>query len=151
MTRPSWDEYFMEMATLTARRSSCFQDARKVGAVIVKRNRVIATGYNGAPQGLETCLEKNSCMRKEKNIESGTRLSECYAIHAEQNAIVQVARMMGTSTEDATIYVTHFPCSFCVRLIIQAGIERIVYKESYPDEFAKELLAQTNILVAKMK
>ncbi len=146
--RPGWDEYFMSMAYLTAQRSSCLR--RKVGAVIVKNKRVLATGYNGAPKGMETCLKKSSCMRNDRGIPSGTELQICYALHAEMNALLQTAILTGASTEKSVIYCTHFPCSLCTKMIIQAGITKIVYSEGYPDEFAKELLEESEVKIDKV-
>ena len=88
MKRPSWDEYFMEMAELTAKRSTCMR--RNVGAVIVKDKHAIATGYNGAPRGIRHCEERGGCLRQKMGIPSGQRHELCMALHAEQNAIIQI-------------------------------------------------------------
>ena len=109
-----WDERFMQMARLVGTWASCYQKERKIGAVIVQNKRVIATGYNGTPAGVRTCVERGECMRKKLGIASGTRQEMCYATHAEQNAIIQVARL-GISTEGATLYCTHQPCSYTTR------------------------------------
>ena len=146
--RPSWDEYFMEMAVLTAKRSTCLR--RKVGAVIVKDKHIIATGYNGAPRGIMHCAERGGCVREKLGVPSGERHELCMALHAEQNAIVQAAKM-GASVDGATIYVTHQPCSICTKFIINAGIKRIVYKEPYPDEFALELIKEAGIEIEQYK
>ncbi len=140
--RPSWDEYFMEMAKLTARRSTCLR--RNVGAVIVKDRHIIATGYNGAPRGIAHCDEIGGCIREKMGIGSGERHELCRALHAEQNAIIQAATL-GQSIEGAAIYCTHQPCIICAKMIINAGIKRIVVQEAYPDEFAVELLADAGI------
>lgn len=103
------------------------------GAVVVKNKRIMTTGYNGAPAGIESCRDKKTCLRRELNIPSGTRQELCYAVHAEQNAIAQAARM-GINIEGATLYCTHQPCIICTKLIINAGIRRVVYKYGYPDE-----------------
>ena len=116
--RPSWDEYFMQMAQLTAQRSTCLR--RKVGAVIVKDKHIIATGYNGAPRGLKHCVELGGCLREKLKIPSGQRHELCRALHAEQNAIIQAATL-GQSIEDGTIYITHQPCAICAKMIINAG------------------------------
>lgn len=139
--RPSWDEYFMEMAILTARRSTCLR--RQVGAVIVKDKHIIATGYNGAPAGLPHC-DRTGCLRDQLGVPSGERHEICRALHAEQNAIIQAA-MMGNSIEGATIYVTHQPCIICAKMIINARISAVVAKEGYPDELALNLLNEANI------
>jgi dCMP deaminase len=137
-----WDKRFMDLADNIASWSSCCR--RQVGAIIVKDKRIIATGYNGAPAGVQTCVEKKSCIRNELNIPSGTQAQICYAVHAEQNAVSQAARM-GVSVKDATIYVTHQPCVLCSKILINAGIKRIVYKYGYPDEFSLELLKEAGI------
>ncbi|MGN1042800.1 MAG: deoxycytidylate deaminase [Christensenellales bacterium] len=143
-----WDVRFMEMARLVASWSSCYQQNRQVGAVIVKDKRILTTGYNGAPSGLVSCKEKGECLRKKLNIPSGTRHEICYAVHAEQNAIVQAAKM-GVSVEGATIYVTHQPCSICTKIIINSGIKKVVYQEGYPDEFSLQLLDEAGVRLVK--
>ncbi len=145
--RPSWDEYFMGMAKLTSQRSTCLR--RKVGAVIVKDKHIVATGYNGAPRGLSHCAELGGCLREKLNVPSGQRHELCRALHAEQNAIIQAATL-GQSIEGASIYITHQPCSICSKMIINAGIERIVVDEGYPDELATKLLAEAGIKVVTL-
>ena len=145
--RPSWDEYFMGMAKLTSQRSTCLR--RKVGAVIVKDKHIVATGYNGAPRGLSHCAELGGCLREQLNVPSGQRHELCRALHAEQNAIIQAATL-GQSIEGASIYITHQPCSICSKMIINAGIERIVVDEGYPDELATKLLAEAGIKVVTL-
>ncbi|MDO4518223.1 MAG: dCMP deaminase family protein [Bacillota bacterium] len=143
--RPSWDEYFMEMAVLTAKRSTCLR--RQVGAVIVQDKHIIATGYNGAPRGVAHCGDRaEGCLRQHLGVPSGERHELCRALHAEQNAIIQAATL-GQSVEGATIYVTNQPCSICAKMIINAGISRIVVKEGYPDEFAVEILKEAGLRV----
>ena len=141
MNRPSWNEYFMEMAELAAKRSTCLR--RKVGAVLVKDKRILATGYNGAPKKLPHC-EETGCLREEKNVPSGERHEICRGIHAEQNLIAQSA-IHGVKTDGATVYCTNQPCSICTKLLINAGIEKIYYKNPYNDEFTKQLLKQSEI------
>lgn len=141
-----WDFRFIEMADLVGTWSSCYQQNRQVGAVIVKDKRVLATGYNGAPSGVQSCKDKGECLRKKLEIPSGTRHEVCYAVHAEQNAIAQAAKM-GFKVEDATIYVTHQPCTICTKMIINSGIKRVVYKHSYPDNFSMELLNEAGVKV----
>lgn len=145
--RPSWDEYFMGMAKLTSQRSTCLR--RKVGAVIVKDKHIVATGYNGAPRGLSHCAELGGCLREQLKVPSGQRHELCRALHAEQNAIIQAATL-GQSIEGASIYITHQPCSICSKMIINAGIERIVVDEGYPDELATKLLAEAGIKVVTL-
>ena len=148
MERPTWDQYFMEMAELTAKRSTCMR--RSVGAVIVKDNRAIATGYNGAPRGLKHCDELGGCLRQKLQVPSGQRHELCRALHAEQNAIIQAATL-GQSIEEGTIYVTHQPCAICAKMIINAGIKRIVVREGYPDELATEILNEAGLKVIMLK
>ena len=139
-----WDVRFMEMADLISSWASCYQENRKIGAVIVKNKRIMTTGYNGAPAGVKTCVERKSCLRRELNIPSGTRQEICYAIHAEQNAIIQAAKL-GVSIQDATLYCTHQPCVICAKMIVNAGISRVVYREGYPDEFARQMLLEGGV------
>ena len=139
-----WDKRFMEMAKLVSTWASCYKRDRKIGAVIVLGKRVMTTGYNGAPAGLRTCRERGECMRRRLGIESGTRAELCYAIHAEQNAIIQAAKL-GVSIDGATLYCTHQPCSVCAKMIINAGISRVVYQEGYPDEFSLEIFREANV------
>lgn len=146
--RIGWDEYFMQMAELTAKRSTCLR--RQVGAVIVKDRHIIATGYNGAPRGLKHCDEKGGCLRQQLGVPSGQRHELCRALHAEQNAIIQAATL-GQSIEDGTIYVTHQPCVICAKMIINAGIKRIVVREAYPDEMATEILDEAGIRVIHLR
>lgn len=140
-----WDDRFMQLAEVIAGWSSCYQSNRKIGAIIVKNKRIITTGYNGAPSGHMSCLEKGECLREKANIPSGTQHELCYAIHAEQNAIIQAAKL-GISIDGATIYCTHQPCVICSKMIINSGIQKIVYKNPYPDIFAKEILDAVGLL-----
>ncbi len=141
--RPSWDEYFMRMAYLASTRSTCTR--RRVGAVIVKDKRILATGYNGPPKGLAHC-DVTGCIREELNVPSGERHELCRGLHAEQNAIIQAA-VHGVSIKDATIYVTNHPCVVCAKMLINAEIKEIVYAEGYPDDLAKLILLESNIKV----
>ena len=138
--RKSWDEYFMEIAEIVKTRSTCLR--RQVGAVIVKDNRIITTGYNGAPSGLRHCTDIGG-------IQSGTRAELCYAIHAEQNAIIQAAKV-GVSTEGATIYITLQPCVICAKMLVNAGIMRIVHRGEYPDPLSQSILAEAGIEIMAM-
>lgn len=148
MERPTWDEYFMEMAELTARRSTCLR--RQVGAVIVKERRAIATGYNGAPSGITHCQERGGCLRQKLGVPSGQRHELCMALHAEQNAIIQAASM-GHAIEGGTIYITHQPCVICAKMIINAGIKRIVVREGYPDQLSVDILQEAGLEIEKME
>jgi dCMP deaminase len=143
-----WDKRFMEMTRLVGSWSSCFQAGRHVGAIIVRDKRVVATGYNGAPSGIQNCTERGECLRRKLNIPSGTRQEICYAVHAEQNAIVQAAKY-GIAITGATLYCTHQPCVICAKMIINSGISRIVYEEGYPDEFSLNLFNEAGIVIEK--
>lgn len=143
-----WDKRFMELVKVIANWSSCYQANRKIGALIVKNKRIITTGYNGAPSGFPSCVERGECLRRKRNIPSGTQHEFCYAIHAEQNAIVQAAKL-GVSIEGATLYCTHQPCVICAKLIVNSGIVRVVYKEPYPDELAMEIFNTVGIKVER--
>jgi len=140
--RMSWDEYFMRMAHLVAKRSTCLR--RQVGAVLVKDNRVLATGYNGAPKGLPHCVDLGKCLREELGIPSGQRHELCVGLHAEQNCIIQAA-VFGVSTRGATLYTTTFPCAICAKMLINAEISEVVYDADYEDPLAKELLTKAGI------
>ena len=146
--RPDWDHYFMQMAELTAQRSTCLR--RHVGAVIVKDKHIIATGYNGAPRGIAHCDEKGGCLREKLGVPSGERHELCRALHAEQNAIIQAATL-GQSIEGATIYITNQPCVICAKMIINAGIERIVVKDGNTDELSVEILAEAGLRIVMLK
>lgn len=145
-----WDKRFMNMAYVVASWSSCYKENRQVGAVIVRDKRILTTGYNGASSGLVSCKEKGECLRQKLGIASGTRHELCYAVHAEQNAIIQAAKL-GVSVDGATLYVTHQPCTICTKMIINSGIKRIVYREGYPDDFSRQLLDESNIVVEKFE
>lgn len=143
--RESWDRYFLRIAKLIATRSTCVH--RKVGAVIVKDKRILATGYNQPPSGFPHC-DEIGCIRDDLNIKSGENQEVCYALHAEQNALMQATKF-GISTNNSTIYVTHKPCSVCARLIINAGIKRVVYLEDYPDHLTDFLFKVCKISAEK--
>lgn len=143
-----WDARFMQLARVIAQWASCYRPNRKIGCVIVKNKRIVTTGYNGAPAGIRTCVERGECLREKLGIPSGTRAEICYAIHAEQNAIIQAAKL-GSSIDGATLYCTHQPCVICAKMIINAGIARVVYKHGYPDDFSVQLFREANVLVQK--
>lgn len=144
MNRISWEEYFMEIAKLVAKRSSCF--SRQVGAVIVKDNRIISTGYNASPYGIEDCSDRGYCIRE--NSKQGENLNQCYAVHAEANAITQCSRN-GISCKDGTMYVTTYPCINCMKIIINSGIKEIVFLEDYNDTMSKKLAYLSSITTKK--
>jgi len=139
--RPSWDQYFMDIVDLVSRRSTCLR--RKVGAILVRDKRILATGYNGPPAGIAHCSDVG-CLRDKLKVPSGERHELCRGLHAEQNAIIQAA-LHGVSTKGATIYCTNHPCIICAKMIINSGIESFVYKEDYRDELAEEMLREAGI------
>ena len=139
--RPSWDEYFMKLATEVASRTTCLR--RAVGAVIVKDRRILATGYNGVPTGLAHCAE-TGCLRQQLGVPSGQRHEICRGLHAEQNAIIQAARY-GINITGASIYITTQPCVVCAKMLINAGIDEIVYQNPYPDELAMSMLREAGM------
>ena len=143
MTRPSWDQYFMDITRLVATRSTCLR--RQVGAILVKGRNILATGYNGVPSGITHC-DVEGCLRVRLNVPSGERHELCRGLHAEQNAIIQAARH-GVNIDGATLYCTTMPCIICSKMIINAGIRRIVYQQGYPDQLAAEMIAETGVEV----
>jgi len=143
MSRPCWEEYFMEITRLVAKRATCLR--RQVGAVLVRDKRILATGYNGSPSGLAHCLEIG-CLREKLNIPSGERHELCRGLHAEQNAIIQAA-FHGIRIQGATLYCTNHPCVICTKMIINAGISEIIYESGYADELARDLLLEARIPV----
>jgi len=145
--RPSWDEYFLEVAGLVAKRSTCLR--RMVGAVLVKDKRILATGYNGAPSGLPHCIDVG-CLRQKLKVPSGERHELCRALHAEQNALIQ-ASLYGVSTLGSTLYATNQPCVICAKMLINAGIKEIVIAEGYPDKMAMDFLKAAKVKIRKIK
>ena len=144
--RPSWHEYFMSMAELAASRSTCLR--RRVGAVLVKDRRILCSGYNGAPSGLPHCRE-TGCLRKQLNVPSGEKHELCRGVHAEQNAIIQAA-CHGISIKGATLYCTNQPCSICAKMIINAGIIKVYFRDRYNDPMAEEWFYQSEVLFEAM-
>ena len=145
--RPSWDEYFLEMAQLVSKRSTCLR--RHVGAVLVRDKKILTTGYNGAPSGLAHCLDIG-CLRDKLRIPSGQRHELCRGLHAEQNAIIQ-ASLHGISVEGGTLYVTDHPCIICAKMLINAGIKNIVIAKGYPDKMAMRFLKEAKINVRTVR
>ena len=141
--RPTYDEYFMEMAKVVSKRSTCIR--RKVGAILVKDKHILSTGYNGAPKGLKHCSEIG-CLREELNVPSGERHELCRGLHTEQNAIIQAA-VFGVSIKDSVLYCTNTPCVVCVKMLINAGVKEIVFSGDYPDDLAKKILGESNIKI----
>ncbi len=145
--RPGWDEYFLEVAHLVAKRSTCLR--RRVGAVAVRGKRILATGYNGAPSGLAHCSEIG-CIRQKLNIPSGQRQELCRALHAEQNVLIQ-AEIHKIDLKGATLYATNQPCVTCSKILISVGLKDIVISEGYPDELARKMLKEAGIKIRKAK
>jgi dCMP deaminase len=143
MQRPSWDQYFMDITRLVATRSSCLR--RQVGALLVKDRNILATGYNGVPSGITHC-EATGCLRERLKVPSGERHELCRGLHAEQNAIIQAAKH-GTNIDGATLYCTTMPCIICTKMIINAGISRVIYSEGYADDLAREMITEAAIEV----
>lgn len=141
MTRPSWDEYFMAITDQVAQRATCTR--RRIGAVLVKDKRILATGYNGVPVGIAHCDEVG-CLREQLGIPSGTQHELCRGIHAEQNAVIQAAKH-GIAIDGATVYCTHQPCVLCAKILINAGVTDVVYREAYPDPLATEMLEEAGV------
>lgn len=140
--RPSWDEYFMQIADVAATRSTCLR--RHVGAVLVYDRRILATGYNGVPAGIVHCSDRG-CLREQLGIPSGTQHELCRGLHAEQNAIIQAARHGGIAADGATLYCTTHPCVQCSKMLINAGVRRVVFRDSYPDELSESLLREAGV------
>jgi dCMP deaminase len=137
----------MEIAMLVSRRSTCLR--RQVGAVVVKERNILSTGYNGAPTGITHC-EVTGCLREKLNVPSGERHELCRGLHAEQNAIIQAA-YHGTSIKDSVLYCTNLPCSICSKMIINAGIKRIIYKDGYMDKLAEEMITESGIEIERLE
>lgn len=143
MSRPTWDQYFIDITHLVATRSTCLR--RQVGALLVKDRNILATGYNGTPSGITHC-EDVGCLRERLKVPSGERHELCRGLHAEQNAIIQAARH-GVNIDGATLYCTTMPCIICTKMLINAGIRRIVFEEGYADELAREMVSEARIEV----
>jgi len=143
VNRPNWDEYFLTLAKVIRTRSTCMR--RQVGAVLTKDNRILTTGYNGPPRGLAHCKDREGgCLRDKMNVKSGQRDELCRAIHAEANTIIQAA-LHGVATDGSTLYCTTSPCNICAKLLIGAGVRRIVTIESYPADLALEMLQEAKV------
>ncbi|MFQ5681240.1 MAG: cytidine/deoxycytidylate deaminase family protein [Candidatus Omnitrophota bacterium] len=139
--RPSWDEYFLQVAALVAKRSTCLR--RQVGAVAVRDRRILATGYNGPPSGMQHC-DKAGCIRKKRNVPSGQRQELCRGLHAEQNVLIQ-ALIHSLILKDCIIYVTNQPCVTCTKMLISVGAREIIISDGYPDPLAKKMLKEAGI------
>ncbi len=145
--RPDWNTYFMDIASLVAMRSTCIR--RSVGALIVKNRRILSTGYNGAPVGIAHCRE-TGCLREKLNVPSGERHELCRGIHAEQNAIIQAA-YHGVSIKDSILYCTNQPCFICAKMIINAGITKIYFKDSYADKLSESMIKEAKIKLIRLE
>jgi len=146
--RPDWNDYFMGIAKVVALRSNCIK--RKVAAVIVKDRRVISTGYNGTPRGVQNCNE-GGCPRCSRFGSQGSRLEECLCSHAEENSITQAA-YHGVTLREATLYTTFSPCLICTKMIINTGIQKVIYSHGYSmDDVALRLLKEANVRVERLK
>jgi dCMP deaminase len=143
MNRPTWDDYFVGIAKLVSERSTCLR--RRVGAVLVKDRRILATGYNGAPAGLAHCSE-TGCIRQQLGVPSGERHELCRGLHAEQNAIIQAATH-GIRISASTLYCTNTPCVVCAKMIINAGIVEVIHCGGYPDTLALKMLNEAGVRV----
>ena len=144
--RPGWDQYFLSIASLVSERSTCLR--RKVGALVVKGRRILATGYNGTPSGIKHCSQAG-CLREKMKIPSGERHELCRGLHAEQNVLLQ-ASLHGVSLKDSVLYVTNQPCIICAKMIINAGIKEVVMSGHYPDKMAMSFLKEAKIKVRKV-
>jgi len=133
----------MDIATLVAKRSTCLR--RRVGAVVIKDKNILTTGYNGTPSGITHCSDAG-CLREKLGVPSGQRHELCRGLHAEQNAIIQAAKH-GVNIQGGTLFCTHSPCIICSKMIINAGIQRVVFLEGYPDNLSLEMLGESGIIV----
>jgi dCMP deaminase len=139
--RPTWDQYFMQITKLVSTRSTCMR--RQVGALLVKDKNILATGYNGVPSGIRHC-EEVGCLREQLKVPSGERHELCRGLHAEQNAIIQAARH-GINIEGSTLYCTDSPCIICSKMLINAGVQKVVFARGYPDDLSREMLKEAGI------
>lgn len=134
--RPGWDEYFLDIARMVARRATCLR--RRYGAVVTKNNIIVSTGYNGAPAGMTDCLEVGKCTRKMLAIPHGERYELCHSVHAEANSIIRASM---DELRGSTIYISGVdaegkecesaPCMMCKRMILNAGIVRVVFADGH--------------------
>lgn len=145
--RPSWDEYFLAITKEVAKRSTCLR--RKVGAVLVKNRRILSTGYNGSVRNTPHCAEVG-CLREKLDVPSGTRHELCRGLHAEQNALL-FASSSGMNTEGATLYCINQPCILCAKMIVQAGVKKVVYLEDYPDVYARQIFHEGGVELVKFE
>lgn len=142
MARSGWDEYFMDIAYLVATRSTCKR--RSVGGVAVKGKRIMATGYNGAPSGIKHC-DETYCIREDQNIPSGMRHEICWALHSEQNIIIQAASN-GIILEGSSIYLTNKPCFICAKMLVNIPFKKVVFDDDYPDELTESCFSKSGYI-----
>jgi dCMP deaminase len=145
--RPSWHEYFMGICDLVATRSTCLR--RKVGAILVKEKRILCTGYNGAPSKVPHCRE-TGCLREQLSVPSGENHELCRGVHAEQNVIIQAA-YHGIKVAGSTLYCTNQPCSICSKMIINAGIKRVYYKDGYNDPLTLDMFDKAQVELIRLE
>jgi len=146
LDRPSWNDYFMGIADLVSGRATCIR--RKVGAVLVKDRRILCSGYNGAPAGLPHCGE-TGCLRRQLNVPSGVKHELCRGVHAEQNVIIQAA-YHGVAVAGASLYCTNQPCSICAKMLINAGIQEIYFRDGYDDPLAMDMFDSAGVILTKI-
>lgn len=144
--RPQWDDYFMNVAHIVSNRSNCIK--QKVGAIIVKNNRILSTGYNGTPSKIQNCIEGECPRCNTDEISQGENLDKCFCIHAEENALLEIGK---TLTENASLYTTVYPCLLCSKLMIQCGIAKVIYDRDYNTEHTDYILSKGRIQVEKWK
>ncbi len=142
--RPKWDDYFMNIAHIVSNRSNCIK--QKVGAVIVKNNRILSTGYNGTPSKIENCIDGECPRCNSEDISQGEQLDKCFCIHAEENALLEIGK---TLAANATIYTTVYPCLLCSKLMIQCGISKVVYDRFYNTDHTEYILSKGKIQIEK--
>ena len=145
-----WDYRYMEMAEMVGSWSNCLRPDRQIGSVAVKDKRVICTAYNGAPVGVKSCRERGECKRQARGIVSGTSLEVCYAVDSEQSLVCNAAKQ-GLSLQNSTVYCTHQPCSICLKILINAGVTRVIYKNPYPDAFSKQIADEVGFEIVQIK
>ena len=141
------DNYFMKYALKISSKANCIKG--KVGAIIVKNNKIIAEGVNSVPNGIKPCTEE-TCLRKKLKLKSAENQELCFVVHAEQNALIDALNNK-IDVKDSTLYITKQPCIICTKMLINAGIKKIIYLKAYPDKYSKVLLNQTNIKIYKLK
>ena len=137
--------HFFKIVEVVSLNSTCLR--RKIGAILVKDKHIISTGYNGAPVGLDHC---EVCLRKQLNIPSGERHELCRAVHAEQNAIIQTA-YHGIATKDSDMFTHYYPCSICIKMIINSGIKTVFYLSEYNDDLAKQIVKESHLKLIRIR